>query len=196
MTDIIKIKCPHCSTILSVRQQAGIESKSVVCPICKQKTPFLKYKFCDVSIRPEKDMEESCTQYAISNGGNNFNVYNSICLVPGSLNILPQGNIFQLKIGKNIVGRKVATSLADFKIETGENKYLSREHLVIEVKKEEGKGIVHYASLYKEKVNATYINNERLEFGDCIILKRGDVIKLPGVELLFDVTDSDETKFY
>jgi hypothetical protein len=72
---------------------------------------------------------------------------------------------------------------------------MSREHVVIEVKRVAGKGFVHYLSLFKEKVNRTCINNDVLEYGDCVILKHGDIIHLPGIDLKFELPDSDETDF-
>ena len=72
---------------------------------------------------------------------------------------------------------------------------MSREHLVLEVKKVIGKGFVHYASLYKEKVNETMINNELLEYGDSIVLKSGDKLRLPDATIVFEIPDDEGTEF-
>lgn len=71
---------------------------------------------------------------------------------------------------------------------------MSREHLLIEVMEVEGQGLVHYLSLAKEAVNPTWINNERLLFGDSVILEPGAEIKMPSsVTLVFDMVDKDST---
>ncbi len=72
---------------------------------------------------------------------------------------------------------------------------MSREHIVIEVKKLPVKGFVHYVSLYKEKVNKTSIGNEPLLYGDCVVLNHGDIIKLPDATLRFEIPDGEETDF-
>ena len=44
MNEILKIGCPICGSVLSVKNQPGIESKSVTCPICKNKSLFSAFK--------------------------------------------------------------------------------------------------------------------------------------------------------
>ena len=44
MNEIIQIKCPWCSAVLTVRNQADIASKNVTCPICKRQSPFVQFK--------------------------------------------------------------------------------------------------------------------------------------------------------
>jgi hypothetical protein len=65
---------------------------------------------------------------------------------------------------------------------------------VIEVKRVPAKGYVHYVSLYKEKVNPTYVEDELLQYGDCLVLSHGDVIKLPDVTFKFEIPDEDATE--
>ena len=72
---------------------------------------------------------------------------------------------------------------------------MSREHIVIEIKKVPAKGFVHYLSLYKEKVNKTFVGNEPLVYGDCIILNHGDIIKLPDADLRFEIPNEDDTDY-
>ena len=197
MEEIIKIKCPYCGAVLSVKNQADIESKNVTCPICKQKSPFTDFK------RIVDKMEDEHTQYP---GGEEKTSYQKssdpgtdigrrLNFTLGKLKVMPTGPSYQLKNGKNIIGRRASQSSADFQIATGENKRLSREHLVIEIKKVQGKGFVHYASLYKQKTNKTYIGTELLEYGDCIVLNDGDIIKLPDVNIKFEIPDEEGTIF-
>lgn len=198
MDDIIQIKCPFDGAVLSVRNMPGIESKNVTCPICKHKFPFTQFR--RVSPVPGNE-EDPQTEYPfqrdnIANsdterttaiaGAPNFSL--GRLLIPGS------GIYFQLKPGRNVVGRKGQKSMADFQIDTPDKRNMSREHLIIEVKKIPVKGFVHYASLFKEKVNKTFIGSEQLLFGDCIVLNNGDLIKLPDAILKFEIPDEEATE--
>lgn len=193
MSEIIHIKCPWCSAVLSVPNQPGIEGKNVTCPVCKHKTSFTN--FIQVRNRVEEPTEYPGQGEDTRYGGEEATELPQQQLVIGRLNVLPVGPHFQLTSGRNVIGRKATASSADIQISTGESKLMSREHLMIEVKRVAGKGFVHYLSLFKEKVNRTCINNDVLEYGDCVILKHGDIIHLPGLDLKFEMPDSDETDF-
>ena len=197
MEDIIKIKCPYCGAVLSVKNQAGIETKSVTCPICKQKSPFKDFKKIVDKPNDERTQypgDEEKTSYQTSSDpgtdigtGLNFTLGRLVCPL--------LSKPFQLKPGKNVIGRKATQSMADCQIPTGASHRMSREHLIIEVEKVKGKGFVHYASLCKQKVNKTFIGSEQLEYGDCFVLNHGDVIKLPDVNVKFEIPDEEGTDF-
>lgn len=181
MNELIRIKCPWCSAILSVAYQSGIENKYVTCPVCKKQSPFRQ---CH-NVQTNED-DGGCTQFRLPESAPmNEKV--------GVVKIVPSGISYQLKLGKNIIGRKASASKANFQIDTGENKRLSREHIVIDVKRESDRGYVHYLSLFKERVNDTFVDDNQLLYGDCIILKTGDIIKLPDVKLLFEILDEEAT---
>lgn len=197
MDEIIKIKCPYCGAILSVKNQADIESKNVTCPICKQKSPFKNFKKVidkakDESTQYPSDDEKTSYQTS-SDPGTDFGAGLNFTL--GILRVMPSGPSFQLKFGKNIIGRSATKSSAEFQIPIEGSRRLSREHLIIEIKKVQGKGYVHYASLCKQKTNKTFIGNEQLEYGDCLVLNHGDIIKLPDVNVKFEIPDEEETDF-
>ena len=194
MSDTIRIKCPSCGAVLTVKDMPGLETKSVNCPVCKQRAPFTQYKKVDES--------DDHTQYpdgvrggsAHSGDSEKTKVDFNVNYTVGRLCVMPSGPTFQLKKGKNVIGRKASQSVADVQISTGESRKLSREHLTIDVNLVPGKGMRHYVSLYKQKVNKTFIGSVPLEYGDCIVLKHGDIIKLPDVSLRFIVPDGDETE--
>ena len=196
MEDVLKIKCPYCGAVLSVKNLAGIETKSVTCPICKQKSPFMDFQ------KVINKANDESTQYPNNEDNTNYrtdsdsgtDIGMELNLTLGKLRVLPSGPSYQLKSGKNIIGRKAAQPVADFQIPMGGSKRLSREHLVIEVKKVQGKGFVHYAALCKQKTNRTFIGNEQMEFGDCIVLNHGDIIKLPDVNVKFEIPDEEGTE--
>lgn len=189
-TNVIKIKCPCCGTMLAVKHQSGIENKNVTCPVCKETSPFKQYK--PMTTKKSEDTiypdNEEHTHYEETDLGASMN------FTLGQLRIVSSPlSPFRLNVGRNVIGRKASASSADIQLPTTESKRMSREHLIIEVKKRSGKGLVHYVSLYKQKVNDTFINHERLEFGDCIILKDGDMIKLPDMTVKFEIPDEEST---
>lgn len=197
MDDIIKIKCPYCGAVLSVKNQAGIESKSVTCPICKQKSPFKDFKKVVDKVNDERTQypgDDEKTSYRTSSDPGT-DIGTGLNFTLGKLRVMPSGPSFQLKPGKNIIGRRATQSSADFQIPMEGSKRLSREHLVIEIKKVQGKGFVHYASLCKQKTNKTFIGSEQLEYGDCLVLNHGDIIKLPDVNVKFEIPDEEGTDF-
>ncbi len=331
MDNLIKIKCPWCSAVLTVKDFEGIESKSVTCPVCKQKSPFTKFKkitdgriikticvsreekrcrlevtlvkenvkkiailgsdwsvpicvrgekphivikintygemflyssnmdgvdhYCDIYVDGKEmfgpDMEVTANSkielgyehYPINlnellsvikfleqqpdQGYNRYFIptFDDICeklknttynekeetsylrdgeateqtdldnMMIGCLKMKTSGQTFRLSPGRNVIGRKASASSANIQLDTGENHRVSREHIVIEVKKIPGKGFVHYLSLFKERVNSTLHNKGSLLFGDCVILKNGDTISLPNFDIVFELHESEGTDF-
>lgn len=197
MEEVVQIKCPFCGAVLSVRPQPGMEDKLVTCPVCKQKHTFKEFK--RVTVNPSNAASD--TQYSDRMG--QVNSYSQpddgnteiagMNFILGRLRQHKTGMMYQLKPGRNVIGRKATKSEADIMIETGGSRVMSREHIVIDVRKEPAKGIVHYLSLYKEKVNPTFIGKEPLRFGDSIILNHGDIIRFPDTMLRFEIPDNEET---
>ena len=179
--NIIKIKCPFCGTVFSVQDVPGLYAKSTTCPVCKQKSAIKDFK--RVADRQAEKTEyptnghvsEEKTEYApTDNDKTQVGKSPFDNLVLGQLKVLPSGPSFQLRPGQNVVGRKVVNPPhADFQIPTVVNR-MSRQHLLVEVKKVPGKGFVHYVSLYGQRANATFVGNNQLEVGDCVVLNDGD----------------------
>lgn len=187
--DVITVRCPHCSARLAVRNRPGIESRTITCLACGERSPFGKFiRINAASVKPQQQGEH--TQYKTDTPPAAETAQQPLLI--GVLKLGEQES-FRLKPGKNIVGRQAAGSSATIQLPTGESKRMSREHLVVEVKRVAGKGFVHYASLYKEKVNATLISGARLEYGDAIVLQPGDTIQLPDVTLRFELVSGEET---
>ncbi|MBD5340084.1 MAG: FHA domain-containing protein [Bacteroides sp.] len=195
MTDLIRIKCPFDGAVLTVVNQPGLETKSVTCPICKHKYPFTQFKRISITAGsgdPETDYDglREHTEYTKSNQAGSAPQLNYVL---GRLRRVGTGESFQLKPGRNVIGRKAMKSTADFMIDTGAERTMSREHILIEIKSVPGKGMVHYLSLYKDKINPTYVGGEQLYYGDCIVLNSNKLINLPGVDLIFEIPDEEKT---
>lgn len=195
MDDILTIKCPWCSAVLSVKNQPGIEAKRLTCPVCKKTQPFTAFKLHTPGMK--NMITEDHTVYPGMKGDalgpGILPADDPRTSTVGELVDVAKARHYPLKFGRNVVGRKADASMADIQIPTDGQMHMSREHLVIEVKNVPAKGIVHYVSLFKERVNKTFVDNEELFFGDKIILSTGMVIKLPDVHLRFEIPDDDAT---
>lgn len=206
-TDKIKIICPCCGAILGLKMQPGMENKNITCPICKESSPFKLFK------RKMENKVENHTEYPDKNrfftqGSNDTDTETYTDTQTAIRTALPNVNNqigklifpiagfppYQLKLGRNVIGRKAEDSKADCKIPNLKDKRISREHIVIDVKNTPSKGYVHYLSLYKKQVNKTYIHDEQFEYGDCYILKNGDTITLPNLEVKFEISDTEKTE--
>lgn len=176
-----------------MKNQPGIESKRVACPVCKNISYFKEFKKIDEPKEESgREAEEMQGDYGIfhrkANGTPVTTLDYSLNFRLGRLYVPSLDLIYQLKPGTNIIGRLASASSADFQIPCA-TRHMSREHVVIEIQNVENKGFVHYISLYKEKVNPTFIGDNRLEYGDCVVLKDGDLITLADMEIEFYMPD-------
>lgn len=197
MQEIIQIKCPFCGSVLSVKNQPGITTKNVTCPICKFKNRFDRYKCVGPDSSGTEDVRKHQFGYRATHdrgAEDSMTDFPSVNFTLGRLVREDNKEKYQLKPGRNVIGRKGQKSGADIQIDTADKRSMSREHVVIEVKKEVAKGFVHYISLFKEKVNPTFVGSEQLMFGDCFILNSGDIVKLPDTTLRFEIPDEEETE--
>lgn len=182
--EIRQIKCPWCSAVISIKYQAGIEHRSLTCPVCKRSSSLAEYK---LYIAPQE--EHTCYPTVDNTGVDS--VKNPLI---GRLVNTTTGQTYELNIGENIIGRKAAITKATISLDTSTNKRISREHLIISVSLVNGRGLRHTLSLYKERLNPTAVNEVPLSFGDSVILKHGDIINLPDLDLFFQIPDLDLTE--
>ena len=193
--EYIRIKCPACGAVLQVQNQPDIESKYATCAVCK--TRNLIKDFTKVGVKQEEHTQypggEEKTHYRTTQADPPTDIGEGLNVIIGLLKVLPAGPTFQLRQGRQTIGRKtINPPHADFGI-PNESKRMSREHLIIEVKKVPSKGYVHYVSLAKEKVNVTFIGQNKMEYGDCVVLQHGDIIRLPDQDLRFELPDEEGT---
>ena len=177
----------------TVKRVPNIENKAVNCPVCNRKSPFVEFKQ-PTTTDEETDFGSNSAHgkgRASDRKTETFNRgHNSI----GQITVISTGQTFKLKHGRNVIGRKADSSQATIQIDTGENRRLSREHLVIDVRPlPAGPYSIygHVVYLYKEQVNKTLINGSQLLPGEEIALKYGDRIELPDLVLRFDVDEDD-----
>ena len=201
MDDIIKLKCPLDGIVLTIKNEPGIENRVLTCPICKHKYPFSQFRMDAQKPAPAAGPSAESAGGAKPTGGvclhdadDNTDLV-SVNFTLGKVVIPGTVIAYQLMPGRTIIGRKSASSTANFQIDTAGKKGMSREHLLIEVTKVPGKGFVHSLSLFKKQTNTTLLNNQPVAFGDSIVLDHGDIIQLPDTTLRFEIPDEDETVF-
>ncbi|MCF0186633.1 MAG: FHA domain-containing protein [Bacteroidaceae bacterium] len=166
----IKVKC-SCGATLKVNVKDNTKgSVSFKCPKC-QKT--LKATISDDE-----------TDIAVSS--------EKIFMVPPSLYVNEVE--FPLKKGENIVGRKTTSDTSDKIGITPADAYMSRKHVVINVKAGL-KGLeCHLEAM--QTPNPTKINGNIIEKGDVVIVKLGDRITMGHTEVLLESAgyfDGDHT---
>ena len=196
--NVITIKCPSCGKVMQVADMPNINQKYATCVACKTRRLVGEY------LRVQTAQQEENTQYPGSGGAKGHAAPGSEetqtnlggqggNTIIGRLTVAGTGQSFQLRPGRQVIGRQGSNPpLPDFGIAT-DNRRVSRQHIVVEVKKIPGKGYVHYASLFKERVNATYVGNTQLAFGDTVVLRHGDILRLPDTELRFELPDEEGT---
>ena len=188
MEQRIKLTCPSCGISVIRKSVAGLERCNLECYKCGQRHLFSAWSPQPVAPTSKQNASKPL-------GNNGATQLGSINFTIGRLRLKETDITYQLKEGQNVIGRKCNAGKANFQIDTGSKRAMSREHLNVEVVKEKFKGFVHYVSLRKENVNPTNLNGQTLQFGtDRLILNEGDIISLPDAELIFEIPDDDETR--
>lgn len=203
MNEIIQIKCPFDGAVLSVKNQPGIENKQVTCPICKNKYPFSQYRKVVATPKPTAEEHTSYpTEYPKYDDGEDTqftqrdpktDLDTAKISGLGQLRVLETNRVIVLKPGTYVIGRKSANSPANIQIDTGAARSMSRQHLELIVERTPHGTYKHKVRLFKEKVNATFVNNMPLSKSDTIILADQDIIKMPDATLRFEFCDSEST---
>ena len=176
--ETMKIKCPNCGAVLIVKKVPGMENKSVPCSVCKVTNPFVKFKEVkeqaydpeDTELKKKKSHKDDADEE-----DTDFEKEALLCDVSTQKSYL-------LKDGLNLVGRKTykKESVADIPIET-EVKGFSRSHFYVEVMRY---GVdLKLKMCLAENKNETFVNSERIEKDEKIILQNGDLIKCSSLEL-------------
>ena len=170
---MIAIKCPHCLIGLKVDEgKIPLGLTSFKCPKCKGAIP--------ISLLSAGNRE-----------GNNDP--DTILIHPlktdiGRLTVLPDENTPEQHLsvheGTLIIGRKLNASKGSLPIQTGD-RTMSREHAVIEVKKDGKGGYKHYLSDNNSK-NHTLYNNNYLGDGEVVVLNDNDEIILGQTVIRFN----------
>lgn len=160
--EIKKVKCPQCGQILQVKNSKDEDVKSFFCPSCN----------ASLSVRFHEKEDKSRTRIP--------NELKKSISLPF---LISTGQIFQLSIGRNIVGRKADSSVADIQIKT-DDRLISRHHALITVGQDPSGRYCAKLTNYKNK-NLTRVNGLDIVGQDEVILEEGSTILMGATVITF-----------
>ena len=198
-----RIKCPSCGVLLDVRNSQNEAVKIISCPQCKARLRVV-FSHPQQQVTPPQSSGEPQyvsnsdgeTQYVNrDNGETRYVGYSSSPsqsdetilagkkeeVTPGYL--LYGGQKYPLGFGNNVIGRKATTSQATVQIVT-DDRYMSRQHLAIQVIKASTDKVRVVVSNYHNK-NASYVNGQLLNEGDQLVLTEGSIIKMGNTTVVY-----------
>lgn len=178
--ETVKIKCPHCGVVLTIKYIPNLEQKSIPCPVCKKNSPYTSYRKIEPQSANPKDNGETLVngdktqlnddETEVGKGVSKKKSGIGLLRLPGL------GISYNLHPGVNIIGRKAQTSNATVQIETSD-RTMSRMHICIEVCQLKSGDYVHYLS-NKDNKNDTYVSGQLVYKGDRIVLNGDESIKM------------------
>ena len=93
------------------------------------------------------------------------------------------GHKYPFVFYNNLICRKATTSQATVQIAT-DDRYMSRQHLAIQVIKASTDNVRVVVSNYHNK-NASYVNGQLLNEGDQLVLTEGSIIKMGNTTVVY-----------
>lgn len=183
-----RIKCPSCGVVLDVRNSQNETEKLIVCPQCRVrlKVLFSPSQAISQTARETQYISNDGAGIQYSNNDNGETQYVGVSsakfkekasngdVQPGYLSC--KGKKYPLSLGSNIIGRMAASSQATVQIAT-DDKYMSRQHLTIQIIKLSPEKVKVIVSNKLNK-NASYVNGELLNDDDQLVLTDGSCIKM------------------
>jgi pSer/pThr/pTyr-binding forkhead associated (FHA) protein len=174
----VKIKCPNCGSMLSVKNPGNTPEATVTCPNC---SAGLRVKFKQ---QPE---EETPPRRPMGDGGETVIGQSNVSKARFFLKVA--GQTYQLADGVNTIGRQASSSGASIQIATTDHK-MSRHHAEIEVLRYPG-GITRVKVNNWQNKNRTWVNGVELKDDETLILKNGCRLKMGDTEMFF-VAENDD----
>jgi len=176
--------CRHCGANIKLKTGKGI--KTITCPKCNKTELVSSYSRTPVeSVNKENiNLEETLTGTQIRGKSNKV-------LRPAKLVLYDDGDNtwhdrspmeFPLKRGENTIGRKSPKSVSSIQLPTNDS-YMSKNHLIIDVIMKSDSSFEHRVS-DNGSVNGTFVNGQRIENGDIIILNPNDVVRMGHTEII------------
>lgn len=113
----------------------------------------------------------------------------------GQMRVVQNGQIFELKMGSQVVGRLATSGQADLQIGIDKNTdpFMSRRNAQIDVVRNERKGILHKLVCMKT-TNPVLLNGNKVNEGDVVFLKFGDRLTLGKTDVVLEKTDNEGTR--
>jgi uncharacterized protein YbaR (Trm112 family) len=173
MAQEMKVVCPHCTAVLSVRNSKNEAYKEIVCPNCK----------ASLRVRFAANQQQADEGKAVIGGArNNYPDPDKTCIIhksAGSYILSSEGRTYKLKDGLNTIGRRATTSQASIQIETTSVK-MSRNHARLEQLRLPDGGVKLRLSNWQNQ-NPTFVNGMELKGTDVRTIQDGYEIKMADV---------------
>lgn len=183
----LSVVCPNCRSRLSIQDAPGIQDKVLGCPVCKYKAKVSLYLMGQAA-QGGQGANDEATQLP----GSMQQVKTDV----GQMRVIQTGQICELRMGTQVIGRLANSGKADLQIGSDDYKdpYMSRSHVQIDVVKTAA-GIQHHMTEIGAK-NIIQLNGADIQRGDVIILKFGDKITLGKTDIVLEETDDEATKLF
>ena len=157
------VKCPSCEVVLEVKNSKNEEVKIINCPQCGT---ALRVRF------PKQTNEAMDAETHIAGvGRGSETIIANVKNTSGKAVIVCEGKQYELREGRQIVGRKASTSTADVQLDVSD-RYMSRLNAFINVIKAGGQLQVSIAN--HKNQNPIKVGTLQLKPGDEIVLNDGD----------------------
>ena len=190
---INRVKCPQCNVVLDVKNTKNEEVKQISCPSCNtllqirfapQQKPVEAHTFLET---PQNDSYSDSGETLLAAGASGATELFRFEHQAHSHAELLYGTIsYPLQEGQNIVGRKGNTSKATVQIDTAD-RYMSRQHIAIEVTKMPDGTLKAVLSNYQNK-NQTSVDGQPVNGGDAIRLTDGNAITMGHTTVTFKLS--------
>ena len=183
---VLSVVCPNCRSRLKMKNEPGIQDKILGCPICKYKAKVSLYQIGQAG-KGGLGASDDATQLPGSFG-------QQIKTDMGQMRVEQTGQICELRMGSQVLGRLAQTGTADLQIGSDNYKdmYMSRRHVQIDVVRT-ARGVEHHLVEIGSK-NIIQLNGKDIQRGDEIILNFGDKLTLGKTDLILEETNEDATQ--
>lgn len=183
---VLSVVCPNCRSRLSVQDVPGIQDKILACPICKYKAKVSLYQMGQAG-KGGQGASDEATRLPGSFG-------QQVKTDTGQMRVLQTGQICELRMGSQVLGRLAQSGTADLQIgsDTYKDEYMSRRHVQIDVVRT-ALGIEHHLVEIGSK-NIIQLNGRDIMRGDEIVLNFGDKLTLGKTDIVLEETNDDATK--
>ena len=171
MSSFIFVRC-KCGAQLKIPAVAGIETRTLKCPVCQQSYPFASLE--RVAAPAPAPADEDATQDSDDVGS-----------TVGRLVVVGGAHPVALREGKNIVGRKAQSSKSTVQLPTAD-RTMHREQVRIEVSRAASGVCIHTLGVLPGK-GGTALNGHAIEPGDVYVLADGDVIRMGHTDVRFEL---------
>ena len=182
----ISVVCPNCRSRLSIQNEPGIQDKILGCPVCKYKAKVSLYMIGQAG-KGGQGASDEATRLPSS-------LSQQIKTDTGQMRVIQTGQICELRMGSQILGRLATSGTADLQIgsDNYKDEYMSRRHVQIDVVRNSLGGVEHHLVEIGSK-NIIQLNGKNILRGDELILNFGDKLTLGKTDVILEETDEDVT---